>query len=405
MSEAKEKDGGDLSASVAFQVPALGTISYSQTPERRRQIFAMYTCSLYFYMPMTVLCWSLTAYLLLRGNALLSSACAAYLGYAYLLDKSPMDGSRRPYFRDGLRSWWAHACDYFPVILVKTADLDPKKKYVFGYHPHGIISVGAFCCFGTDGAQTLSLMGKKRRESAAAAAEGKAHRGFSHLFPGIDRHLITLPQNFVTPFLREYTLNMGCCDSAKETFRSILAKGPGSAVVVVVGGAAESMVVKEGAIELVLEKRKGFVREAILGGACLVPIIAFGENDVYQVFEPGEHWVESVQKWVKKITGFAMPLFKGRSILFRDFGFMPQRKPIAVVVGIPIETPKLDDERRDSFRPKFDRQSGKPLNEDGELVEKVHAEYVKALRELYAAHKDAKWNIPGRHRAGSLKIK
>lgn len=27
--------------------------------------------------------------------------------------------------------------DYFPIALVKTADLDPSKNYVFGYHPHG----------------------------------------------------------------------------------------------------------------------------------------------------------------------------------------------------------------------------------------------------------------------------
>lgn len=396
----------DLNESVTFEVPSLGTLSYGRTPERRRQTMAMFSCSLYFYMPMTFLCWTLTAYLLFlaRDNPLLSFACAAYLGWAYLLDKSSTDGSRKAYFRTHLRSWWAHACDYFPVVLVKTAELDPAKKYVMGYHPHGIISVGAFTCFATDGAQTISLADKKQG-LYAAADEGKDTRGFSYLFPGINRRLITLPQNFATPFLREYTLNMGCCDSSKETFRSILASGPGSAIVVVVGGAAESMIVKEGAIQLVLEKRKGFVREAIMGGACLVPIISFGENDVYQIYEAGDHWVARVQYWVKKVTGVAMPIFKGRSIFFRDFGFMPRRKPIAVVVGAPIEPPKLDDARRASFKPQFDRKSGKPLNEDGELVEKMHSQYVKSLRELYAAHKDAQWNIPGRHRVESLRIK
>ena len=34
-------------------------------------------------------------------------------------------------------------------------------------------------------------------------------------------------------------------------------------------------------MHLVLEKRKGFVREAIAAGACLVPVLAFGENDLY----------------------------------------------------------------------------------------------------------------------------
>ena len=47
--------------------------------------------------------------------------------------------------------------DYFPVSLIKTVDLDPKNRYVFGYHPHGIyelikgiIGLGAWVNFITD---------------------------------------------------------------------------------------------------------------------------------------------------------------------------------------------------------------------------------------------------------------
>lgn len=36
------------------------------------------------------------------------------------------------------------------MSLVKTADLDPDKAYVFGFHPHGVISLSAFCTFGTE---------------------------------------------------------------------------------------------------------------------------------------------------------------------------------------------------------------------------------------------------------------
>ena len=34
--------------------------------------------------------------------------------------------------------------------LVKTAELDPEKTYVFGFHPHGIISMSAFITFATE---------------------------------------------------------------------------------------------------------------------------------------------------------------------------------------------------------------------------------------------------------------
>ena len=48
---------------------------------------------------------------------------------------------------------WKYYANYFPVKLVKTAELDPNKgNYLLGSHPHGIICVGATACFGSDGA-------------------------------------------------------------------------------------------------------------------------------------------------------------------------------------------------------------------------------------------------------------
>ena len=37
------------------------------------------------------------------------------------------------------------------MTLKKTAELDPSKSYVFGFHPHGIISMSAFVAFATEG--------------------------------------------------------------------------------------------------------------------------------------------------------------------------------------------------------------------------------------------------------------
>lgn len=36
-------------------------------------------------------------------------------------------------------AWWQYLRDYFPVRLVKTAELSPNRNYIFGYHPHGIL--------------------------------------------------------------------------------------------------------------------------------------------------------------------------------------------------------------------------------------------------------------------------
>ena len=44
-----------------------------------------------------------------------------------------------------LRSWrvWKLNAAYYPVTLVKTADLDPKKNHLVSCHPHGILCFGA----------------------------------------------------------------------------------------------------------------------------------------------------------------------------------------------------------------------------------------------------------------------
>lgn len=384
------------SESVSIQAPMVGKVSIGRSRERRLQTLAMFSCSLYFIMPTTFLCWIFCISCFFHPFTAAPVAC--YLGYVFLLDTSPTTGSRRPFLRS-FRSWWNHACDYLPVLLVKTSSFDPKKKYVLGYHPHGIISVGAFCAFATDGARTLSLEGAPDKKTASCG-----DRGFSSLYPGIDRRVLTLPQNFTTPLLREYFLSMGACNSARETFRNVLSKD-GTAIIVVVG-AAESMIVRPGTIDLVLEKRRGFVREAILANASLVPVIGFGESNLYQVYETDETtWIARLQRFVKRTTGMGMPIFQGRSIFLKDFGVMAKRTPVVVVVGAPIAPPDfLSQEQRTAFKPIIDRETDKPLNKDGQVLIEWHAKYIKALQELHSAHKNAKWNIPGQNRRTSLKI-
>ena len=54
----------------------------------------------------------------------------------------------------------------------------------------------------------------------------------------------------------------------------------GRAIVLVLGGAAESLNAHPGRLELVLRSRKGFVRIALQTGASLVPCLGYGENDL-----------------------------------------------------------------------------------------------------------------------------
>ncbi len=76
-------------------------------------------------------------------------------------------------------------CLYFTARLHKTVELDPSQNYMMGFHPHGIMSMGAFVNFSTDGT------------------------GFSKIFPGITSYLCMLKGMFLCPYSREYLLSVG----------------------------------------------------------------------------------------------------------------------------------------------------------------------------------------------------
>jgi 2-acylglycerol O-acyltransferase 2 len=96
---------------------------------------------------------------------------------------------------------WSLYASYFPARLHRTQELPPTRKYIFGYHPHGIISMGAFAAFCTEAL------------------------GFSQLFPGIKNTLLTLDSNFRIPIYRDYALAMGLASVSKESCENLLSKG------------------------------------------------------------------------------------------------------------------------------------------------------------------------------------
>jgi len=237
----------------------------------------------------------LAMFFLLCTIPLLWPILLPYLIYV-LLSNAPTSGelSHRSELARNSRIWSLFA-SYYPARLHRTVPLEPTRKYIFGYHPHGIISHGAFAAFATEAL------------------------GFKQLFPGITNTLLTLDANFRVPLYRDYALRMGLASVSRESCENILSKGGrngegmGRAITIVIGGARESLDAKPGSLKLVLKKRKGFVKLAIRQGADLVPVLAFGENDLYEQFDSTKHpYVHKAQLMVKKMLGFTVPLFHAR---------------------------------------------------------------------------------------------
>lgn len=243
--------------------------------------------------------------------------------------------------------WWNYFRDYFPIKLVKTADLEPSKNYLFACYPHGVLSSGAYCSFATNALN------------------------FHKLFPGLTPHLIVLGGHFLFPFFRDLILSLGTCASSQESLLYLLnpKRFQGNCVAIMVGGAAEALDSHPGKYKIILSRRKGFIRIAMKSGASLVPVFSFGETDVFRPLNnPENSLLRRIQEKVRQITGVSPVFPLGRGMFQYSFGVVPLRSPVTTVVGAPMEVTRN-------------------LEPTDEEVDEVHAEFTKRLVQLFENEK------------------
>ncbi|XP_065182883.1 acyl-CoA wax alcohol acyltransferase 1-like [Sycon ciliatum] len=229
--------------------------------------------------------------------------------------------------------------DFFPVKLVKTAELDPSRNYVFAYHPHGVFAVGVFANFATEAT------------------------GFSATFPGITVWPMTVPIVFSAPVLREWLMLLGARSVTTSGCRGILASGPGNAVAIVPGGTREILEARPKESKLAIRKRKGFIRIALETGSPVVPVYGFGENDLFD--QPKSKYILSFQRYCTERFGLSLPFFQGNELA----RMLPHRRPVTTVVGEPMVVPQVE----------------KPT---AEIVDHWHAMYLEKLSNLFDMHKE-----------------
>ncbi|KAI9614817.1 hypothetical protein H4Q26_009212 [Puccinia striiformis f. sp. tritici PST-130] len=202
----------------------------------------------------------------------------------------------------------------------QTVDLPSDRKYVFGYHPHGIIGMGAVANFGTE--------------------------DFNIKF----RDMFSINKIM---YLNPKIQNSRSSDLKNN-------KGEGNCLVIVVGGAAESLSAHPGTADLTLKRRLGFIKLAIREGADLVPVFSFGENDIYAQLSNSEGTaLYTLQKRFQAVFGFTL----------HSLGLLPYRHPIVSVVGKPIRV----------------IQNKNPTLEE---IEKVQREYINELTAVWDKYKD-----------------
>ncbi|KAK6200482.1 putative diacylglycerol o-acyltransferase [Scheffersomyces amazonensis] len=263
----------------------------------------------------------------------------------------------------------------------KVKRISTGPRYIFGYHPHGVISMGCMGLFATNAIRNEPYHPPLRFLKSLFHDTSKGIRqlpGIGHVFP------LTITTQFTIPFYRDYLLSLGLTSASAKNIKSLINNGDNS-VCIVVGGAQESLLnnmvgehnnvgigfndsnpnqvdnkdtKKKREIKLVLHKRKGFVKLAIeTGNVSLVPTFAFGEADLYKLTIPEKgSFGYAFQQWLKTYFKFTIPFFSARGVFIYDFGFLPYRNPINVCMGRPIHIPTGTLEKYKLEHPEFDEQ-------------------------------------------------
>ena len=202
-------------------------------------------------------------------------------------------------------------------------------KFVFAVHPQAMFGPSTLVHFALNRLTTREILG-----------------------PSVDFRVMTINLNFFIPILREYLMARGFVSADKSAFASLIQRG--ISPVIVPGGSQETLYAYPGSADLVVNKRLGFVREALRNGAWLVPVYCFGDTELVPVIRTKR--IVRIQRFIQKFLTFATPLV------------LPYIRsgPIRMVIGDPLAPPT-----------------------EGSFDDKVtayHAKYLEALRGLFNAH-------------------
>lgn len=180
-------------------------------------------------------------------------------------------------------------------------------------------------------------------------------------FPNIYDNIRTLTASvlFRFPLVRELALWTSCIDASRSVAEQALDRG--RTILVRPGGEAEQLRTTRGKEIVYLRKRKGFLRLAMRKGVPVIPTYVFGASDYHHtsnaLFAPRE--------WIQKRSGVCFPF---------AIGYWGSLCPLPVKTVCVLGKPLTFEMKRE----------GTPTSDE---VDKAHAKFCLALRELFDEHK------------------
>ena len=223
------------------------------------------------------------------------------------------------------------ALGYFPAVLVEEARLGPPpgrssspppRGVLLGLHPHGLICSPLW----------LHVL------------PGGAFRA-RH---GLEFRMATIRFNFWIPVWTDVLVALGFIVASRSSIEDNLRAG--NAVGLVVGGAEEAAAMAVDRFDLVLRKRKGFIKCALRAGAPVAPVVTLGENKIIrQVLLPPGHRLGAITRalfpFCQRHLGFVPIVPYGRPFFggLVPASVVPFQSRLVTVMGKPLPMPEISE--------------------------------------------------------------
>jgi len=212
----------------------------------------------------------------------------------------------------------------------KTTDTQPQKA-IYTFHPHGIFSMGLGFHIGS------KLTGWDIENVKAVLLEGL----------------------FFIPFTKQIVkniLNSRVIPSTYSVMKATLDEG--TSIALCIGGLKEIAYTQPGVIKTSILTRRGIFKMAIQTGTPLVPVITYGENELYDIYR--SPWLDTLQKYTMICFPRVSSILQWISIIHR-----PLKNPLRTVIGAPIPV-------------------GEAREPTAEEIIALRTKYIEQLRKLYA---------------------
>jgi 1-acyl-sn-glycerol-3-phosphate acyltransferase len=192
-----------------------------------------------------------------------------------------------------------------PVEGLKESFEDQKTlNAIYVCHPHGFLALAPFIHFS---------LGKER--------------------VGV----ITTPIMFKVPIFGWFLRQLGLLPSDRESIEAVDGR-----IAVLLGGAREAEATKAGKMRLCVD-RKGIFEIAVKQGRCLVPVLSYGENEIFSV--PNMGLLGRFQEWLRKTFHFTFIFPKPADI----WNWMTGQHKIHTYVGPAVEPEETWEKTREKY--------------------------------------------------------